>query len=166
MLPGSTPIDGDPPAGDPVPVTPPIPPVRFETNAYFVEPGTLDCTTQPPASGCPTGVVGIIDVSGLTGLTASAPPSQVKLLYANTLAPGTYQIVFQPPPDTTGSIWWWSTSAGALQQVTGQPATINGQDVMVATITTDPTASLSFLAAASGSGVRAVSSVGSLTVGG
>jgi hypothetical protein len=166
---------GDLPDGDgqqvgtPPPQVPVLPIARIETGAFEVAPlPNLPCTSQPPDAGCPSGMLGIIDVAGAATATgSSAPASPINFLYANAIAPGTYQFVFEAPPNTRASLWLWSAGAagGTLQEAITEPATLNGQQVWVATATLDPTANYSFVATASGQGAeQAASAVGTLVV--
>jgi hypothetical protein len=162
---GNLPLGNDPGAGTPPPIVPKFPRVDFLTNAFQVEPGLLGCAVQPTPPGCPRGIIGVIDLPGLTTATASAPPIQIKLLYANPIAPGTYQIIFESPPDSRSAFWLWgSAGGGKLEEATVESGVLDGKDVSIATITLDPNADFSFVATATGDGVRAISPVGSLDV--
>jgi len=165
---GDTTLTSDPPIGDPPPDTPQWVIPDFSTNLYLVDPnpGLPACAVVPAPAGCPQGIVGIIDVGGVTIPVATSPPSLVQFLYADAIAPGTYQIIFTAPPDSTQSLWVWnSAGGGSLQQTTVDQGIIGGNLVSVATVIGDPTANYSFVATAVGSGLSAISSVGSLTVG-
>jgi hypothetical protein len=166
MPPSDVPGGPDQPGGDPPPNIPRHPPVDFFTNAFTVQPDPGTCVSQPVPALCPRGVVGVISLGGLTSPTAP-PLSSIKILYANALAPGMYQIIFQPPPDSTtsGLLAWDSQSGGTMEAATIDSGIVGGQTVSVATITLDPNASYSFVATASGDGTRAVSSVGTIVVG-
>lgn len=162
---GNLPLPNDPGAGTPPPSEPKFPRVDFLTNVFQVEPGLLGCAVQPVPPGCPRGIVGVVDLAGLTTATASAPPSQIKLLYANPIAPGTYQIIFESPPHSHAALWLWSTKGGgALEEATVESGVLDDKPVSIATITLDPNADFSFVATATGDGVRAISPVGSLDV--
>jgi hypothetical protein len=163
---GDLEINGDATVGTPPPDVPALPPVNIDIGAFEVSP-TLPCTGQPPGAGCPSGIIGVIDLSGEATSTGSSPPlSPIDFLYANAIAPGTYQFVFEAPQNTQASLWLWpaGTSGGTLKEATAEPAVLNGQAVWVATVTLDPTADYSFLATSSGQGVQAMSPVGSLAV--
>jgi hypothetical protein len=157
----------DPPTGDPPPTVPTFPHPDFVTDAFTMDAGTTTtfCSVKPAPVGCPSGILGIIGVGGALTVATPSPSDQITLLYADAIAPGTYQIVYESPPDTTSDLWFWGTSAGSqLQQADVQPAYIGTQPVSVATITLDPSTSYSFVASAAGDGVRTLSSVGSLNV--
>jgi hypothetical protein len=166
MPPSSLPGGDDVPAGTPPPDVPTPPNVNIETGGLQVAPPpSLPCTTQPAEAGCPPGLLGVINVTG--GATGSSPPlSPIHFLYANAIAPGTFQFVFDAPPSTQASVWLWpaGASGGGLHEATAEPAIVNGQSVWVATATLDPTADYSFVATATGAGTQAASSVGSLVV--
>jgi hypothetical protein len=162
---GSTPLGTDTPTGDPPPIVPKFPPIEIVTGLFQVEPEPLACVGQPPPSGCPTGIVGVIDLSGVTTVRASASPGGIKLLYANPIAPGTYQIIFESPPGAESALWvWGAESGGSLSEAAVESGVLDGTDVSIATVTLDPTADFSFVATASGDGIREISPVGSLDV--
>jgi hypothetical protein len=162
---GNLPLGNDPGAGTPPPIVPKFPRVDFLTNVFQVEPGLLGCASQPTPPGCPRGIIGVIDLPGLTTATASGPPIQIKLLYANPIGPGTYQIIFESPPDSQSALWLWgSAGGGKLEEAAVESGVLDGKTVSIATITLDPNADFSFVATATGDGVRAISPVGSLDV--
>jgi hypothetical protein len=164
---GDLPQPVDPPTGDPPPVLPTFPHPAFVTDAFVMDPGPglPYCSVLPAPAGCPSGILGIIGLEG-TIATATSPPDTIKLLYADAIAPGTYQIIFESPPATDGNLFFWSTAGSStLEQATVEAGYIGDQAVSVATISLDPAASYSFVASATGDGVRSVSSVGTLTVG-
>lgn len=164
---GDLTLNTDPPIGDPPPDTPQWTIPDFSTNLYLVDPnpGLPVCAVVPAPAGCPRGIVGIIDVGGVTIPVATSPPSVVQFLWANAIAPGTYQIIFSAPPDSQQSLWVWNTAGGgSLQQATVDQGIIGGSLVSVATVVGDPTSNYSFVATATGAGLSAISSVGSLTV--
>lgn len=163
---GDLPLATDPGTGDPPPDTPTFPDLHFVKDAYLMDPsvGLPTCSVVPTPPGCPTGILGIIDLGGASILSPSSPPSSsIDLLYANLISPSTYQIVFTAPVGTDGNLFLWGTSGGALQQADVQAGLIGGQAVSVATVTLDTSASYSFVATASGSGGQAISSVGTVT---
>jgi hypothetical protein len=162
----STPLDEDSGAGEDPPPGPRFPRVDVLGGKYEMEPGFQGCLALPAPLGCPRGIVGIIDLLGGTLTTASPPPlDRIDLLYANPIAPDTYQIIFEPPPDSDPDLWAWdSRGDGTLQQAAIETGLLDGKFVAIATITLAPDADYSFVATASGDGVRALSSVGSLEV--
>ncbi|MEA2673451.1 MAG: hypothetical protein QOI92_643 [Chloroflexota bacterium] len=166
LPPGDLPLATDPPTGDPPPDTPKFPNLDFVKDAYLVNPGPdlPTCSVVPTPPGCPAGILGIIDLGGATILSPTSPPSSsIDLLYANLISPGEYQIIFSAPVGTDSNLYLWGTSGGALQQAKVEAGFIGGQSVSVATVTLDTSASYSFVATASGSGVQAISSVGTVT---
>ena len=162
---GNLPLGNDPGAGTPPPIVPKFPRVEILTNAFQVEPGLPGCTGQPAPPGCPRGIVGVINLAGLTTGTGSSSPSRIKLLYANPIAPGTYQIIFESPPNSRAALWLWgSKGGGALEEATVESGVLDGKPISIATATLDPNADFSFVATATGDGVREISPVGSLDV--
>jgi ribosomal protein L40E len=164
--PGDLPLSSDPDVGTPPPDTPKFPNLDFIKDAFFINPGPdlPTCSVVPTPPGCPPGILGIIDLGGLTILSPSSPPvSSIDLLYANLISPGEYQIIFTAPVGTDSNLYLWGSSGGALQEAKVDAGFIGGQSVSVATVTLDTSASYSFVATASGSGVQAISSVGTVT---
>jgi hypothetical protein len=162
---GDLPPPPDPPVGDPPGDVPHFPDIDIATDVSEVrEPGIAICLAQPPPARCPRGIRGLVDVGAATPAIATGQPAAgVRVLYANPLAPGTYQLIIEAPPDTAPGLWFW-TAAGDLHRAKVEAAELEGKPVSVATITVDPTSDFSFLATASGDGIRAVGSVGSLDV--
>jgi hypothetical protein len=152
--------------GDPPGDVPHFPDFHFTSDkAEVKEPGVLYCLAQPPPAGCPRGIRGFVDLHGLTTGTGTAPPGpDIRVLYANATAPGVYQLLIEGPPGTSSDLWYW-TKAGQLQAAEVEAAMLDGKPVSVATVTVDPTIDFSFVATASGDGIRAVGSVGVLSVG-
>jgi hypothetical protein len=163
---GDIPPTADPPVGEPPGEVPHFPDFHFKSDISEVkEPGVVYCLAQPPPAGCPRGIRGFVDLRGLTTATATAPPAHdIRVLYASTTAPGVYQLLIEAPPGTSSDLWYW-TKAGQLQAAEVEAAMLDGKSVAVATVTVDPTVDFSFVATASGDGIRAVGSVGSLAVG-
>jgi hypothetical protein len=163
---GDTPLGPDTPVGvPPPPIVPKFPVVDFATNLFQIEPGTgtLGCVGQPVPAGCPNGIVGVIDLGAAT--TDTGTSSDLKLLYANLIAPGTYQIIFESPPNTDASLWLWGSQSGApLKEAPAESGILDGKSVSIATVTLDPTLDFSFVATATGTDVRLIGSVGSLNV--
>ena len=164
---GDTTLVADPGIGDPPPDIPIFLPASFVTNLYLVDPAQAipPCTTVPAPPGCPVGIVGITDFGGFSIPVATPPPPDIRFLYMNPIAVGTYQIIFSAPPNTLQSLFLWnSAGGGALQQQPVEQAVIAGNPVSISTITVDPSQNISFLATASGNGTSSVSTVGSLVV--
>jgi hypothetical protein len=157
----------DPDTGTPPPEIPAWIPIDINTNVYLVEPKPegLACTVQPVPAGCPGGIIGVIGPG--TAADPTVPPTnQIEILYGTVIAPGTVQIVFDAPAGTTGQLWTWSSTGIPLLQTFAQPATIGGTDVSIATITVDPSGTLSFFATATSPTFSGLSTVGTLVVGG
>jgi hypothetical protein len=176
--PGETPGADDPmPEGD-VTVTaelgsgePPgeVPPRRdFHFDAHIaelIEPGTLGCFADPVLAGCPRGIRGIVDIKGAP---ATAPPrslDDIRFLYADLVAPGTYQLVIDAPPGSSTDLWYWIGDGSKLQAATMDSAILGGRPVSIATVTVDPALDFSFVASAKGDGIRTYSTIGKLDVG-
>ena len=163
---GDLPVS-DPPTGDPPPDVPKVPNYAFVTDAFTMDAGstTTFCSVTPAPVGCPTGILGIVGLSGIVNVATPPPSNLINLLYADAIGPGTYQVIFESPPSSTSDLWFWSSGVdGTLQQAPVESGYIGDQAVSVATITVDPSASYSFVASASGDGVRTLSSVGTLSV--
>lgn len=157
----------DPDTGTPPPDIPAWIPISINTNVYLVEPKPegLACTVQPVPAGCPGGIIGVIGPG--TAADPTVPPTnQIDILYGTVIAPGTVQIVFDAPSGTTGQLWTWSSTGIPLLQTFAQPATIGGNDVSIATISVDPSGTLSFFATATSPTFSGLSTVGTLVVGG
>ncbi|HEY6058489.1 MAG TPA: hypothetical protein VIV06_10680, partial [Candidatus Limnocylindrales bacterium] len=130
------------------------------------------CATQPPPGDCPPGLVAQVIAppsQPSTGPPPVAPPrwptdlSFVKLRYVTAVGPGTYQVIFDTPTDSTAGLWFWpSTSDRALSAAPVDLALLDGQTVGVATVVVDPAASFSFVATVSSGAGQAVSPVGSV----
>lgn len=165
-LPSDDPPTAEPPVGEPPDDLPTFPDYRFGADIFEVkEPEVATCLTVPVPVGCPRGIRGFIDLRGTKAPTATSPPGGIKVLYADAIALGIYQFVIEAPPDTASDLWFW-TKAGELQSAKVDAALIGDKPVSVATVSIDPTVDFSFLATASGDGVRAIGTVGSLDVGG
>ncbi len=162
---GDTPDLGDPPTGTPPPETPIIDGIKFDENVFQLDPGTsfAKCAVVPAPAFCPTGIIGIIDL-GQPAPTGRSLSDDIKLLYADAIAPGTYQVIFQTPPGTDGSLFLWTGTSGTLREATVDPGFVDGTDVKIATITMEPNTGFSFFTTATGSGYRAVSNVGAMTI--
>jgi hypothetical protein len=160
------PIVDDPSTGTTPPEVPVWPPIDFNSDVFQLDPGTsfAKCATVPAPSFCPTGIIGIIDLGG--GPVPTKPPLRhdIDLLYADVLAPGTYQIIFATPPETDGSLFLWTGTSGELREATVNDGFVDGKDVKIATINLDPNVGFSFFTTATGDGYRAVSDVGSMTI--
>jgi hypothetical protein len=167
MPPSGLPGGGDDLAGTPPPDVPDVPDIQIESGGLEIAPGSsLPCAGRVPEAACPAGILGVIQTAGGASGPSSPPVGPIHFLYANAIAPGTYQFVFDAPPNTQPSLWLWpaGTTGATLQQATAVPASLGGQQVWVATATVDPTDNYSFVATASGQGALAASSVGTLLV--
>lgn len=160
------PVISDPETGTPPPEVPVWPPIDFDSDVFELDPGTsfAKCATIPAPSYCPTGIIGIIDIGGKAIATKPPLRTDIDLLYADVLAPGTYQIIFVTPPETDGSLFLWTGTSGDLREATVSDGFVDGKDVKIATINLEPNVGFSFFTTATGDGYRAVSDVGSMTI--
>lgn len=150
------------PIGDPPPEEPRFPDVRILDDFAVIDPDKSFCLTA--RAGCPAGVVGVVDLLGASP-APSRPPRTLDILYASVIGPGTYQVIFRPPDGAGSQLWFWSDVAGSpLLAAEVSEATLDGQPVAIGTITLDPELDYSFVATASGNGIRDVSAVGKLDV--
>lgn len=170
-------LDVDPFPVDPLPLPPTEPEDGEETGAdppfaegveildgtAEVQPGYDKCLDSRRLFGCPRGIIGIIDLDGLRP-PPTKPPLDFDILYGGIIGPGMYQIIYDPPPDSSTRLWFWSDALGTLQEAKVEEGTLGDKTVAVGTITLDPTLDYKFVATAEGDGVRSVSSVGSLEV--
>lgn len=161
------PLDEGPVVGDPPPPDGPrFPKGDFFTGLFDIYPssdGGSKCTAQPAPAGCPTGIVGIIDLLGGTLVSGTSPPREIDLLYANPIAPNTYQIIYESPIDSSSSLLLWqSAGGGALEAAKVESGYLNGTEIKIATIIVDPNVEYSFLATTETDGIRSISDVGSL----
>jgi hypothetical protein len=158
----------DPDTGTPPPDIPPfLGPININTNLYIIEPQPdgLACTIEPVPASCPGGIIGVIGQGGANDPTAP-PVNTIDVLYGTVIAPGTIQIVFESPPDTTGGLWTWSGSGLPVLQSIAQPAVIGSSNVSVANITVSTSGTLSFFTTATSPTYSGISTMGSLVVGG
>jgi Double zinc ribbon len=162
------PLDPVPPVGEPPPPDrPKFPTVDFVTGFFEMYPdsGGTKCTQQPLPAGCPTGIVGIIDLLGGTIVSGTSPPGAIDLMYANPIAPDTYQIIYASPIDSASSLLLWQSSGGGtLEAAKVESGILNGTEVKIATITLDPNIDYSFIATTETDGIRSTSDIGSLLV--
>ncbi len=173
----SAPADPYPPdEDDPLPPQPPDgedpgfdPPFAEQVDILDADaeiyPGFNKCALDPAPLFCPKGIVGVIDLDGL-GPPPTRPPRVLDILYGSVIGPGMYQIIFEPPPDSTrAELWFWSDAAGSrLQAATVEEGTLGGKTVAIGTIALDPAIDYQFVATAEGDGVRTLSNVGALEV--
>ncbi|HJP89278.1 MAG TPA: zinc ribbon domain-containing protein [Candidatus Limnocylindrales bacterium] len=160
------PVD-DPDTGTPPPEIPPfLGPININTNLFIIEPEPdgLACTVQPIPQSCPGGIIGVLGPGGANDPTAPLV-NTIDVLYGTVIAPGTIQIVFESPPNTTGGLWTWSGSGLPVLQSIAQPAVIGTTDVSVATISVSTSGTLSFFTTATSSTYSGISTMGSLVVG-
>jgi hypothetical protein len=183
LEPGESPAPGESPVVDPMPVDDlPIPPTEpvgeppppdrptwhdfdFRGNVFEVkDPGLGECLAQPTPLGCPRGIVGIINIDGLIGPPATAPPIRgIDVLYATAIAPDTYQIILESPPDADADVWFWA-EGGEIKPATVEEGFLDDRAISIATIVLDPATTYSFMATAEGDGVRSISTIGTLDV--
>jgi hypothetical protein len=125
------------------------------------------CATTPAPSSCPSGIIGIFPPEATPPPTL--PPLQttfnVDLLYANAISPGLMQVIFTTPDGTTPALQFWDSSAstGTLSLAPSvESALLNGKMVQVAQFPISEGGTYDFIASAAGTGVRALSEVGTI----
>jgi hypothetical protein len=125
------------------------------------------CATTPAPSSCPSGIIGIFPPEATPPPTL--PPLQttfnVDLLYANAISPGLMQVIFTTPDGTTPALQFWDSSAstGTLSLAPSvESALLNGKVVQVAQFPISEGGTYDFIASAAGTGVRALSQVGTI----
>jgi len=124
------------------------------------------CAVAPRPSDCPPGLVGraVIPVGPVPSGSIAAI-SAVVLRYVNQIGPGTWQIIFESPPDSSPQIWVWPGDAqGQVTHGSVEAALLDGQPVSLATVTADPAQSFTFFITTADGDRRATSQVGSVTV--
>ncbi|MEO5705024.1 MAG: hypothetical protein ABIZ52_07560 [Candidatus Limnocylindrales bacterium] len=159
---GDLALDADVKVGETPPDAPTFPGADFFTDRYQFDTklSTSRCTVQPVPLDCPTGIIGVLGEKQLSGTT-----EPLKLLYADVIGPGMYQIIYESPPSSDSELLLWNTrDGGTLQAAKVESGLIGSMSVSIATITVDPTLSYSFVAATTSDGIRTVSDVGSLLV--
>ncbi len=171
VLPTDNPTFTFPPSG---PISPPLPPDIWNIGGLQVLSPHTDltvllgiCAAPPAPSWCPSGIIGLFPP------TATPPPTlppfqtnfNVDLLYANAISPGLMQVIFTTPTGTTPALQFWDSSAstGKLSLAPSvQPALLNGKLVQVAQFPISNGGTYDFIASAAGTGVKALSSVGTI----
>ena len=125
------------------------------------------CAATPAPSWCPSGIIGIFPPDATPPPTL--PPLQttfnVDLLYANAISPSVMQVIFTTPDGTTPALQFWDSSAltGTLSLAPSvEPALLNGKLVQVAQFPIAQGGSYDFIASAAGTGVKALSVVGTI----
>jgi len=104
---------------------------------------------------------------------ASPPPTlppfhsnfNVDLLYANAISPGLMQVIFTTPSGSTPALQFWDSSSptGKLSLAPSvEPALLNGKLVQVAQFPISQGGTYDFIASAAGTGVKALSLVGTI----
>lgn len=159
---GDLPIEVDTTVGTEPPDGPKFPHTDFFTDRFGLDTklSASACAVIPAPRGCPTGIVGILGTKDVSG--TSLP---IKLLYADTIGPGMYQIIFESPTDSTSELLFWnSTTGGTLAPAKVESGLLSDKAVSIATITLDPATSYSFVATSTSDGIRSVSDIGSLLV--
>jgi len=123
------------------------------------------CVVSPAPGDCPPGLVGQVVASAGSAPSGSTTPAPVQLLYATQVGPGTWQIIFESPPNSNPGIWVSPADTQAqLQGGTVDVALLDGQPVNVATVTTNPSQGFTFVITTAVGDQRAASLVGSVTV--
>ena len=163
--PDDLPLPPEPPVGEPTGADPPMEEVEVVDGDGEIFPGYEECLAVKIPFGCPRGVKGIVNLGGFQP-PPTKPPRDLDILYGGIIGPGMYQIIFEPPPDSTRSdLFFWSEAAGSrLLEAKVVEGTLDGKTVAVGTITLDPTLDYQFVATSEGDGIRTVSSVGALEV--
>ena len=85
-------------------------------------------------------------------------------MYANPIAPDTYQIIYASPIDSASSLLLWQSTGGTLEAAKVESGFLGTTEVKIATITVDPNVEYSFLATTETDGIRSTSDVGTLLV--
>jgi hypothetical protein len=156
----------DPDIGDDQTEIPAWTTVDIQTNVYLVEPKPdgLACTVQPVPVTCPGGIIGVIGAGGANDPTAP-PIAPITMLYADVIAPGTLQIYYSVPPDSTSQLWFFGGAGIPVLQTPTQEATLGGTNVSVSTISVSTAGTFNFFATSSGGGATGISTMGTLVVG-
>jgi hypothetical protein len=171
LLPSSNPTASIPPSG---PNPPHLPPDWWEIGVLQVLTPHLDlsvllgaCAATPAPSWCPSGIIGIFPPEATPPPTL--PPLQtnlhVDLLFANAISPGVMQVIFTAPDGTTPALQFWDSSSpsGKLSLAPSvETALLNGKLVQVAQFPISQGGTYDFIASAAGTGVKALSQVGTI----
>lgn len=121
------------------------------------------CATTPAPAYCPPGIIGVLPPGKVV---PSLPPlsqtALIKLLYANPIGGGQMQVIFSGPAGSVGALQYWDAGGtGGLHTAPSvEPALLDGKPVFVATFPLTQGAASDFVAFASGTGVHALSQVG------
>ncbi len=121
------------------------------------------CATSPAPAYCPPGIIGQLPPNAVVpSLPPLANTALIKLLYANPIGGGQMQVIFSGPTGSIGALQYWDAGGtGGLHTAPAVvPALLNGQPVFVATFPIAQGAASDFVAFASGTGVHAISQVG------
>jgi hypothetical protein len=171
VLPTTNPTVSFPPSG---PVLPTLPPdiwnfggLQVNTPQTIISVLLAACATAPAPSWCPSGIIGVFPP------TATPPPTlppfqtnfNVDLLYANAISPGLMQVIFTAPSGSTPALQFWDSSSptGKLSLAPSvEPALLNGKLVQVAQFPISQGGTYDFIASAAGTGVKALSLVGTI----
>jgi hypothetical protein len=165
---GDEPLEDDPDVGEPTGGDPKFPEWHFEDHAWeILDPPEDDrCAATRLPIGCPRGIVGITNLTGLKTPATAPPTHEIKLLYADAIAPDTYQVIYEPHTGETSSrLLFWGGTGDIVQEATVEEGVLDGREVSIATITLEPGRTYSFMATSASSDERALSDVGRLTVG-
>jgi hypothetical protein len=173
LLPSSNPSASIPPSG---PTPPSLPPDWWDITILQVLSPHIDltvllgaCTTAPIPTWCPGGIIGIFppDATPPPTLPPLETSFSVDLLYANAISPGVMQVIFATPDGTTPALQFWDSSSPTAKldlAPSVEPALLNGKLVEVAQFPIVQGGTYDFIASAAGTGVKALSPVG--TIGG
>ncbi len=171
LLPSPNPIASIPPS-DASPV--PLPSGIWNFGGLQVLKPKLDlsvllgaCATTPAPSWCPSGIIGVFPPAATPAPTL--PPFKtvfsVGLLYANAISPSVMQVIFTTPDGTAPALQYWDASSptGTLSLAPSvEPALLNGRLVQVAQFPIAQGGTYDFIASAAGTGVKALSDVGTI----
>ena len=121
------------------------------------------CASTPAPAYCPAGIIGLLPPGvAVPSLPPLAATGLIKLLYANPIGGGQMQVIFSGPAGSVGALQYWDAGGtGVLHTAPSvEPALLNGQPVFVATYPITGGSASDFVAFAAGTGVHAISAVG------
>ena len=171
LLPSSNPSASIPPSG---PTPPSLPPDWWNIAVLQVLSPHVNlsvllgtCTETPAPTWCPSGIIGLFpsDATPLPTLPPLATSFTVDLLYANAISPGVMQVIFASPDGTTPALQFWDSSSATAKLTLApsvEPALLNGKPVQVAQFPISQGGTYDFIASAAGTGVKALSQVGTI----
>jgi hypothetical protein len=112
-------------------------------------------------------------IIGIFPPDATAPPTlpplekslSVDLLFANAISPGVMQVIFDAPDGTTPALQFWDSNSPTGKLILApsvETALLNGKLVQVAQFPISQGGTYDFIASAAGTGVKALSQVGTI----